>query len=171
MDVSKYTEKAQEAISVAQKLAEERNNTQLETEHLLLALVDQKDGVVLQILDKLGVDHTQMKRQLENELEKLAKASGPAQVYLSLRLKQVLDAAEKESRNFKDEYVSTEHMLIAIIDQDTGAAGQILKGYGITRDRVYQILASIRGNQRVTQVLTYTDNDIYVDLFIIYPLT
>jgi ATP-dependent Clp protease ATP-binding subunit ClpB len=91
-----------------------------------------------------------MKRQLENELEKLAKASGPAQVYLSLRLKQVLDAAEKESRNFKDEYVSTEHMLIAIIDQDTGAAGQILKGYGITRDRVYQILASIRGNQRVT---------------------
>ena len=150
MDVSKYTEKAQETISIAQKLAEERNNTQLETEHLLLALIDQKDGVVPQILDKLGVDYTQMKRQLENELEKLAKASGPTQVYLSPRLKQVLDAAEKESRNFKDEYVSTEHMLIAIIDQDTGAAGRILKGYGITRDRVYQVLASIRGNQRVT---------------------
>jgi ATP-dependent Clp protease ATP-binding subunit ClpB len=149
MDVSKYTEKAQEAISVAQKLAEERNNTQLETEHLLLALDDQKDGVVPQILDKLGVDYNQVKRQLENELEKLAKASGPTQVYLSPRLKQVLDAAEKESRNFKDEYVSTEHMLIAIIDQDTGAAGRILKGYGITRDRVYQVLASIRGNQRV----------------------
>ena len=150
MDTSKYTEKAQEAISVAQKLAEERNNTQLETEHLLLALVDQKDGVVPQILAKLGVDNTQVKRQLENELEKLAKASGPTQVYLSPRLKQVLDAAEKESRNFKDEYISTEHMLIAVIDQDTGAAGRILKGYGITRDRVYQILASIRGNQRVT---------------------
>ena len=150
MDTSKYTEKAQEAISVAQKLAEERNNTQLETEHLLLALVDQKDGVVPQILDKLGVDHTKVKRQLENELEKLAKASSPTQVYLSPRLKQVLDAAEKESRNFKDEYISTEHMLIAVIDQDTGAAGRILKGYGITRDRVYQILASIRGNQRVT---------------------
>ena len=150
MDVSKYTEKAQETISIAQKLAEERNNTQLETEHLLMALIDQKDGVVPQILDKLGADHTQMKRQLESELEKLAKASGPAQVYLSPRLKQVLDAAEKESRNFKDEYVSTEHMLIAIIDQDTGAAGRILKGYGITRDRVYQVLASIRGNQRVT---------------------
>ena len=150
MDVSKYTEKAQEAISVAQKLAEERNNTQLETEHLLLALVDQKDGVVPQILDKLGVDYTQVKRQLENELETLAKASGPTQVYLSPRLKQVLDAAEKESRNFKDEYVSTEHMLIAIVDQDTGAAGRILKGSGITRDRIYQVLASIRGNQRVT---------------------
>ena len=150
MDVSKYTEKAQEAISVAQKLAEERNNTQLETEHLLLALDDQKDGVVPQILEKLGVDYNQVKRQLENELEKLAKASGPTQVYLSPRLKQVLDAAEKESRNFKDEYVSTEHMLIAIVDQDTGAAGRILKGSGITRDRIYQVLASIRGNQRVT---------------------
>jgi ATP-dependent Clp protease ATP-binding subunit ClpB len=96
------------------------------------------------------VDHTQVKRQLENELEKLAKASGATQVYLSPRLKQVLDAAEKESHNFKDEYISTEHMLIAIIDQDTGASGRILKGYGITRDRVYQILASIRGSQRVT---------------------
>ena len=74
MDVSKYTEKAQETISIAQKLAEERNNTQLETEHLLMALIDQKDGVVPQILDKLGVDDTQMKRQLESELEKLAKA-------------------------------------------------------------------------------------------------
>jgi len=150
LDTSKLTEKAQEAISVAHKLAEERNNTQLETEHLLLALIDQKDGVVPQILDKLGVDPTQVKRQLEKELEKLAKASGPTQVYLSPHLKQVLDAAEKESRNFKDEYISTEHMLIAIIDQDTGAAGRILKEYGITRDRVYQILASIRGNQRVT---------------------
>ena len=118
-DVSKFTEKAQEAISLAQKMAEERNNTQLESEHLLLALVDQKDGVVPQILDKLNVDHTQVKRQLENELEKLAKASGPIQVYLSPCLKQVLDTAEKESRNFKDEYISTEHMLIGIIDQDT----------------------------------------------------
>ena len=150
MDVSKYTEKAQEAISVAQKLAEERNHTQLETEHLLMALIDQKDGIVPQILSKLGVDHTQLKGQLETELEKLAKAYGPTQVYLAPRLKQVLDAAEKESRNFKDEYISTEHLLIAIIDQDTGVAGMILKGYGITRDRVYQVLASIRGSQRVT---------------------
>ena len=80
----------------------------------------------------------------------MAKASGPTHVYLSPRLKQVLDAAEKESVNFKDEYISTEHLLIAIIDKDTGAAGRILKGYGITRDRIYQVLASIRGSQRVT---------------------
>ncbi|MFC1893287.1 ATP-dependent chaperone ClpB [Chloroflexota bacterium] len=150
MSINKYTEKGQEAISVAQKLAEERNHTQLETEHLLMALVDQEGGVVPQILGKLNVDYTQVKHQLENELEKLAKASGPTQVYLSPRLKQVLDAAEKESVNFKDEYISTEHLLIAIIDKDTGAAGQILKGYGITKDRIYQVLASIRGSQRVT---------------------
>jgi ATP-dependent Clp protease ATP-binding subunit ClpB len=115
-----------------------------------MALVDQEGGVVPQILVKLGVDYTQVKRQLENELEKLAKASEPTQVYLSPRLKQVLDAAERESSNFKDEYISTEHLLIAIIDKDTGAAGRILKGYGITKDRIYQVLASIRGSQRVT---------------------
>ena len=96
MNINKFTEKGQEAILAAQKLAEERNHTQLEVEHLLMALVDQEGGVVPQILGKLNVDNTQVKRQLEHELEKLAKASGPTQVYLSPRLKQVLDAAEKE---------------------------------------------------------------------------
>jgi len=150
MNVDKYTEKGQEAIFTAQKLSEERNHTQLEPEHLLMALVDQKDGVVPQILGKLGVDNNQVKRQLESELEKLAKAYGPTQVYLSPRLKQVFDAAEKEADNFKDEYISTEHLLIAIADKDIGAAGRILKGHGITKDRIYQVLASIRGSQRVT---------------------
>ena len=150
MNVDKYTEKGQEAIFTAQKLSGERNHTQLEPEHLLMALVDQKDGVVPQILGKLGVDNNQVKRQLESELEKLAKAYGPTQVYLSPRLKQVFDAAEKEADNFKDEYISTEHLLIAIADKDIGAAGRILKGHGITKDRIYQVLASIRGSQRVT---------------------
>jgi len=149
MNINKYTEKGQEAVFAAQKLAEERNHTQLEPEHLLSALVDQEGGVVPQILGKLGVNNTQMKRQLESELEKLAKAYGPTQVYLSPRLKQVFDAAEKEAGNFKDEYISTEHLLIAIIDKDTGAAGKILKGYGITKDSIYQVLEYIRGSQRV----------------------
>jgi len=150
MNVNKYTEKGQEAIFAAQKLAEERNHTQLEPEHLLMALVDQEGGVVPQILGKLGVDNTQVKRQLESDLVNLARAYGPTQVYLSPRLKQVFDAAEKEAGNFKDEYISTEHLLIAIADKDTGAAGRVLKGYGITKDRIYQVLASIRGSQRVT---------------------
>jgi len=150
MNINKFTEKGQEAIFAAQKLAEERNHTQVETEHLLMALVDQEGGVVPQILGKLGVESDQVKRQVEAELEKLARAYGPTQVYLSPRLKQITDAAEKEARDFKDEYISTEHLFIAIADRDTGASGRILKGYGITKDRIYQVLASIRGSQRVT---------------------
>jgi len=150
MNINKFTEKAQEAILTAQKLAEERNHTQMEVLHLLFALVDQEDGVVPQLLSKMGVDPLQIKHQLESELERLPKAYGPAQVYLSPSLKQVLNTAEKEAANFKDEYISTEHLLIAIVDRDSGASGRILKGYGITRDRVYQALASIRGGQRVT---------------------
>jgi ATP-dependent Clp protease ATP-binding subunit ClpB len=150
MNINKFTEKGQEAILAAQKLAEEKNHTQIETEHLLMALVGQEGGVVPQILGKLGVEPDQVKQQVEAELEKLARAYGPTQVYLSPRLKQIMDAAEKEASDFKDEYISTEHLLIAVVDKDTGASGRILKGYGISKDRIYQVLASIRGSQRVT---------------------
>jgi len=150
MNVNQYTEKSQEAIFAAQKLAEEKNHTQVEPEHLLMALVDQEGGVAPQILGKLGVYNTEIKRQLDGELEKLAKAYGPTQVYISPRLKQVLAAAEREAHKFKDEYISTEHLFIAIADTDTGAAGRILKGYGATKDRIYQVLKTIRGSQRVT---------------------
>lgn len=150
MNIEKYTEKAKEAIISAQKLAEERNHTEIEGEHLLLALADQEGGVVPQILEKLNVDSSQVKRQLQDALGKLAKANAPTQVYISPRLKLVLDAAEKESNNFKDEYISTEHLLIAIADKDTGPAGRMLKDLGISKERIYQVLASIRGNQRVT---------------------
>jgi len=150
VDINRFTEKGQEAILSAQKLAEERNHTQIETEHLLYALVDQEGGVVPQILNRLGINGVQVKNQLDVELGKMAKAYGPTQIYLSTRLKQVLDAAGKEAANFKDDYISTEHLLIAVTDKDTGTAGRILKGYGINRDRVYHVLASIRGSHRVT---------------------
>jgi len=150
MNINKYTEKAQEAILSAQRLAEEKNHTQIEPEHLLFTLVDQENGVVPQILLKLGTDPEQVKHDLQGELERQPKTSGPAQAYASQRLKQVMDASEKEAGQFKDEYTSTEHLLIAIVEKDAGAAGKILKGYGITKDRIYQVLASIRGGQRVT---------------------
>lgn len=150
MNINKFTEKGQEAILVAQKLAEEKSHTQLEPEHLLVALVDQDGGVVPQILGKLGVNNWQVKLQLESELERLPKAYGATQVYLSPRLKQVLDAAEKEASNFKDEYISTEHLLLAIVEKDTGVAARILREHGITKDRIYQILTSIRGSHRIT---------------------
>ncbi len=150
MDINRFTEKAQEAIAAAQKLAGERNHTQIEVEHLLYALLDQEGGVVPQILGKLGVDAAQVKQQIAGELQRLPRAREPARAFPSHNLSQILEGAEKETAAFKDEYVSTEHLLLAIVEQDAGAAGRILKGYGVTRERIYQVLTSIRGGQRVT---------------------
>lgn len=150
MNINRLTEKAQEALLAAQKLAEEQSHTQVDTEHLLYTLAGQEGGIVPQILSKLGVDTRFIIRQLDSELERIPKAYGPVQVYISPRLKQVLDAAEKEAGRFKDEYISTEHLLLAILETDNTSAARILKGYGVTKDRVYQTLASIRGSQRVT---------------------
>ena len=150
MDINRFTEKAQEAILAAQKSAQERSHAQIEVEHLLLALISQEDGVVPQILGKLGVDLELAKRQLESDLEGKPKAYGPTEVYMSQNLKHILDSAEKEAAKFKDDYTSTEHLLIAIVDLDKGAAGRVLKGLGITRDRIYEVLTSIRGGHRIT---------------------
>jgi ATP-dependent Clp protease ATP-binding subunit ClpB len=150
MDINRFTEKAQEAMLAAQKSAQERSHTQIEVEHLLLALVSQEDGVVPQILGKLRVDLEPVKRQLENDLEGKPKAYGPTDAYMSQNLKRILDSAEKEAAKFKDDYTSTEHLLIATVDLDKGAAGRILKGLGVTRDRIYEVLTSIRGGHRIT---------------------
>jgi len=150
MDMNRFTEKAQQAVLAARGQAGERNNSQIETEHLLYALVTQEDGVVPQVLTQMGVDAAQLRLELESELERLPRAHGATQVYLSPNLNKILEQAEKEAAAFRDEYVSTEHLLLAIIEQDRGAVGRILKGHGITRDGVYQVLASIRGGQRVT---------------------
>ena len=150
MNLDRFTQKAQEAVLAAQGMAEEQRNTQIEVDHLLYCLVAQEGGVVPQVLSKLGLDPGQVKRQVEQEIGRLPRAHGPSKVYVSEHLQQVLDAAEKEAGAMKDEYISTEHLLLAIVDRDTGAAGRILKGYGITRERIYEVLASIRGGQRVT---------------------
>jgi len=150
MNINKLTEKAQEALLAAQKLAEGFNHAQVDAEHLLYALATQEGGIVPDILSKLGVDTNLVKKQLESELARLTKAYGAVQLYISPRLRQVLDEAEKEANKFKDEYVSTEHLLLAIIDTDNGNAARILKSNGITKDRVYQALATIRGGHRVT---------------------
>ncbi len=150
MDVNKLTEKAQGAVVAAQKTGEELRHTQLEPEHLLLALIQQADGVVPQILNKLGVDSNVLLAQLRTELDRQAKAASPAQLYLSPRMNQVFTQAEREAERIKDQYVSTEHLLLGIVEKDTGAAGRILRERDVTRDRVYQVMTSIRGSQRVT---------------------
>ncbi len=150
MDMNEFTEKTQQAIAEAQKLAQEYNHSQIEVEHLLSALIDQSDGVVPQILNKLGINVSQIRVQLESELERQPKAYGTTQLYLSQRLNQVLQNAEKEAAQLKDEYVSTEHLLLAIADETKGKSSQILKDNGVNRDGIFRVLTTIRGTQRVT---------------------
>jgi ATP-dependent Clp protease ATP-binding subunit ClpB len=148
-NMNKLTEKAQEAMAAAQRLAEERNNTQLEPEHLLAALVAQEGGVVPAVLEKLGVAPATVLQRLQPTLDGFARASAPSQLYASNGFRRVFDAAQSEAERLKDEYVSTEHFLLALAD-DSGPSGQLLRQLGITRDRLYQALQEVRGGQRVT---------------------
>src|SRR5512136_1140943 len=151
MNLNKFTEKAQEAILAAQQVAENTNHSQLDVEHLLVALLEQAEGVAHQILLKLGVDLQQVKQQLKGELDRLPKAYGPVQLVMSSRLKRVLDSAQKEAERLKDDYTSTEHLLVAMVDDhEKGPATKLLASHGITKDSIYQVLTGIRGSQRVT---------------------
>jgi ATP-dependent Clp protease ATP-binding subunit ClpB len=152
MNLQKYTEKAQEAVLGAQSIATEHNNTQIEPEHLLLALLEQEGGVVPAVLQKLNVPIASLIQQTEDEVNRLARLSGgPAEPRVSARLNAVANKAETEAKNMKDDFVSTEHLLLALIDEGGRApAAQVLKGAGVTHERVLQVLSQIRGNQRVT---------------------
>jgi ATP-dependent Clp protease ATP-binding subunit ClpB len=149
MDFEKMTEKAQQALLEAQKMALERRHTQIEPEHLLLALVKQEDGVVPQILEKLGIPLSSLTGVLEQEVANKPVAQSAAKAMLSSDLESRLSEAAAEAEAFKDEFVSTEHLLLAILSAD-GTAARMLKKAGITRQRVIEVLASIRGSQRVT---------------------
>ncbi len=151
MKMDKFTIKAHEALQEAQKLAEEMSHQNLDVEHLLFALVDQKDGVVPSVLMKMGVDPDSVKEALRIEIEKLPKIFGeePGR-YITPRLKRILDGALKEADRMKDEYVSTEHILMSIVDEGRGPSYQVLQSFGITKDRVLKALMEIRGKQRVT---------------------
>src|SRR5499427_5608218 len=144
MDLNKLTEKAQEAIAAAQRSAESRRNTQLEPEHLLLALVQQENGVVPAVLDKLGVPPRQVAQQLEAAIGRLPRAQTAQQVYVSPRFRQMFDAAEQQAEQLKDDFVSTEHFLLALADE------AVLKQFGIAREQLLQALQEVRGGQRVT---------------------
>jgi ATP-dependent Clp protease ATP-binding subunit ClpB len=148
---NKLTEKAQAAIVAAQRAAEEVHHTQLEPEHLLHALVTQEGGVVPAVLEKLGIQPASLSQQLAASLGALPRSAQPSQVYVSQRLRRLFDAAQAEADRLSDDYVSTEHFLLALADdQEQGSAGQILRGAGVTRDRLYQALQEVRGGQRVT---------------------
>ncbi len=152
MNLNKFTQKSQEAIQEAQSLALRRSHEQVDGEHLLSVLVEQEGGLLPRLLQHLEVPVEAFQRELGKALDKRPKVSGPgAQLYLSRRLQETLVKAEGEAQRLKDEYVSVEHLALALIDEGGATeAGRIFAQFGVKRDRFLEVLMGVRGNQRVT---------------------
>ncbi|MCS7280158.1 MAG: ATP-dependent chaperone ClpB [Desulfobacterota bacterium] len=149
MNWDKLTIKAQEAISSAQRKAESLNHQMIENEHLLYSLITQKDGIVKPLLERLGANLNVILNELERELAKIPSVEGPVQIYISPSLKHALSYAFDEAERLKDEYVSTEHLLIGITESKESPSHRILKSLGVTKESIYSVLKEIRGSQRV----------------------
>jgi ATP-dependent Clp protease ATP-binding subunit ClpB len=145
----KFTLKSQEAVQAAQELAAKGKQQQIEPEHLVAALIDQTEGVVLPILKKLGADPAGVKADIEQAIGRFPSVEGLVQTYVSPRLNKLFEKAEQEAGRLKDEYISSEHLLIAAAEAE-GAAREVLSRHGITKDRIFTALVDIRGSQRVT---------------------
>jgi ATP-dependent Clp protease ATP-binding subunit ClpB len=149
----KFTVKAQEAVQRANELASEHGNPELEPLHLLAALVEDKEGIVAPVLEKIGIGPQAVLSDLYKEIEKLPKVSGSGgaqQPGMSSQINQVLERSFKEADTFKDEYVSTEHMLLALTDLKRDPAQELLARHGATHDAILRALTAIRGSQRIT---------------------
>jgi ATP-dependent Clp protease ATP-binding subunit ClpB len=154
MDLNRLTEKSQEALRRAQALATRRNHQAVDVEHLLAALLEEPEGLAAAFLAACNIAPSAAREQIEKELNRVPQVSGPGtdaqQVYMTQRLSRVLTQAEDEAKNLKDEYVSIEHLLLAILAEKTGAAGRALQSLGLTRQRLMDALKKVRGHQRVT---------------------
>src|SRR6201997_4857935 len=146
----KFTVKSQEAVQAASQLAAEHGNPEILPLHLLSALIDDREGIIVPVLEKIGVPATQLRAKVQEALEKLPKVSGGAQPNASNALNRVLEQAFKEADNFKDEYVSTEHLLLALAGAKNDGAQLLLASFGATHDSILKGLTSVRGAQRVT---------------------
>jgi len=149
MRLDRLTIKAQEAVQDAQHIAQESRQQQIEPEHLMVALLDQDGGVVQPILQRLGVGADSLAAKLKSEIERMPKVSGAAGQYVGPRLNRALEAAQAEADRLKDEFVSTEHLLIGVATEG-GKAADVLAESGANRDGIYQAMAEVRGTQRVT---------------------
>jgi ATP-dependent Clp protease ATP-binding subunit ClpB len=142
--------KAQEALQAAQSMADQHDHQAIEPEHLLVALLEQREGVVGPVLAKLGARPEAIQRELQAALGKLATVKGASGHYLGERTRQALDRAQAEAERLKDEYVSTEHLLLALAQERDGATGRVLTANGVSAEAIYKALVEIRGTQRVT---------------------
>ncbi len=156
MRFDKFTERAQEAIARAQQILQELGQSQLDVEHLLLALLEQPESLVAQILDRLGADVELARRRLTSVVQSEPRVQYPAgsqpqmQIYITPALKRVFDQAAAEAARLQDEYIGSEHLFIAIVGERQGAAARLLHEMGVDQEKVYRALADIRGSQRVT---------------------
>jgi ATP-dependent Clp protease ATP-binding subunit ClpB len=152
MRFDKFTLKAQEVIQASQELAEKHDHQQIEPEHVVRAILEQKEGVIPPLLGKIGADQGRLMQSFEAALEKIPRVSGGGvgQAYISPRLKAILDKAFEEAEKVKDEFVSLEHILLSVTDEKQGAAARLLADAGITRDTILKALVGIRGGQRIT---------------------
>jgi ATP-dependent Clp protease ATP-binding subunit ClpB len=152
MHFDKYTLKAQEVIQNSQEIASQKGHQQIEPEHLLYSLLEQREGIVPPLLGKIGVKEDAILHEVNEALNQLPAVSGAGygSAYISPRSKGVLDQALKEAAQMRDEYVSIEHILLAIIEDREGKAAKILTSHGLTRDTILKALIDIRGGQRVT---------------------
>lgn len=152
MRFDKLTMKAQEAVQSAQQLAEQLRHPAIDNEHLLFALIQQPDGVVPSLLQKIGTLPSTVASQTEIELKKLPQVSGSATLgsQITPRLKTTFDSAFDEAQRMKDEYVSSEHLLLGLASDTSGAAGRLLRTQGVSKDRILKALEEIRGGQRIT---------------------
>ncbi len=155
MDLNKFTEKSQEAIMEAQNIAVRNEHQAVDAEHLLLALLEQENGLIPDLFEKAGLSVQVAKARLQDELNKLPRVSGTSPsaegVYITQRLKQILVRAIDESKKLKDEYVSVEHIVLSMLAEPaTTGVGRVFKAIGLSRDAFLKVLTEVRGNQRVT---------------------
>ena len=154
MRFDRFTERAQEAAQRAAEIIQRYGHNQIDTEHILLALIEQPQGVIPQILDYLKVDSKSLTERLDYILRTSPKANifggGAGQIFITPRVKRIIDLANEEANRLKDEYISTEHIFLAILNERSTPSARLLEGAGVTRDRVYEAVQQIRGGQRVT---------------------
>ncbi len=154
MRFDRFTERAQEAAQRAAEIIQRYGHNQIDTEHILLALIEQPQGVIPQILEFLKVDANALAERLDYILRTSPKASifggGAGQIFITPRVKRVIDLANEEASKLKDEYISTEHLFLAILSEKNTPAARLLEGAGLSRDRVFEAIQQMRGGQRVT---------------------
>jgi len=150
IQMEKLTQKSQEALATASELAQEKSHSQVEPLHLLAALLSDPQGLAPEILSRIGIRPETIEPRIDEELKRLPVLSGTGQVYLSPHTNQVLEKAKKEAAQFKDEFISVEHLLLALAEERQNQAGSILRSLGANRDRIMAALAQLRGGQRVS---------------------